>query len=775
MALADRYRVEREVGRGGMATVYLAQDLRHDRLVALKVLLPEVAAAFGPERFLREIRLTARLDHPHILALLDSGEADGLLYFVTPYVAGESLRDRLRRDKQLPMEDVLQIGRQVASALEHAHHLGIVHRDIKPENILLMGDHARVCDFGIARMGSTLGDEVLTQTGIAIGTPAYMSPEQAMGGQDVDHRTDIYSLGCVVFEMLVGEGPYNGPTPQALLLRKLQEPLPSLRLVRSTVPPGVEEAIAKALATVPADRYQTVQAFAEALDRGAVETRGIPQRRTGVRPRIWVAMAIGLTALIIAAGKWLVGRGGESPGIESLVVLPLENLTGDSAQAYFVEGMHEALTGELSRISALKVVSRTSAMRYRGSDKQAPQIARELGVKGLIEGSVFREGDQVRISVQLIDGPTDRHLWGRQFTRELRGILNLHTEVAQAIAEEIRATVTPQERVRLAAVRPVDPMAFELYLLGRHKWNQRTLQRAREAIENFREALRHDGSYAPAHAALGDTYLWLAEQGGMPQPEGCAFAAAAIRQAFQADESLAEAHVAMAMWQLNCEWNWRAAEREFQRALELNPGSAAVHQYYGRALSRVTRRFDDALRQLQRARELDPLSPTIRAYVSQNYMFAGQYGVAGEQLREALEINPDHALLLHSLGEWFLAQGRWAEAVTYLERSLRGPGDQSSHYLAMLGAAHARASRPEDARRILNELNGRASKGLVSAFDMATLRVALGAVDQALTDLERGYEQRDYWLPEMAAWPWFDALRSNARYQELLRKMKLPW
>jgi eukaryotic-like serine/threonine-protein kinase len=318
-------------------------------------------------------------------------------------------------------------------------------------------------------------------------------------------------------------------------------------------------------------------------------------------------------------------------------------------------------------------------------------------------------------------------------------------------------------------------VALEEYLLGRHLWNQRTLRRTRDAIQHFRNALTHDQAYAPAHSALGDAYLWLGEQGGMPQQEGCALALTAIKDALQADESLAEAHVAMGAWQLNCAWNWQEAEREFRRALELNSGSAAVHQYYGRALSRFTRRFDEAFSELKRARELDPLSPTIRAYLGQGYLFARQYDTAGQQLQEALELNPEHALLLHNLGELSLAQGRWNDAVTNLERSLQRPGDKSSHYLAMLGAAYARAGRHNEARTILEELNRRASDGLVSDFDMAAFHVALGDGDRSLTLLERGYARRDYWLPEMAAWPWFDSLRTNSRYQALLRKMNLPW
>jgi len=770
-SLSGRYRIDRELGRGGMAIVFLAHDLRHDRPVALKVLQPEIAAAFGPERFLREIRLTAQLDHPNILALLDSGEADGLLYYVMPCVEGESLRDRLQREKQLSLEQALAIARQVAGALDYAHRHGIIHRDIKPENVLLVDGHARVADFGIARPVATGGDS-LTQSGVAVGTPTYMSPEQATGAADVDGRSDIYSLACVVYEMLGGSAPYTGPTPQAVLLRKLQEPMPSLRPLRPSLPVRGETTIRQALAVTPADRPGTAMEFVETLTRDLLPAQPVDAGARALRRRLVPIAGGALLVLAVVAGWWILGRGGSgAPRIRSLVILPLDNLTGDSTQAYFVDGMHEALTAELSQISALKVISRTSALRYRRSTLPAPQIARELGVEGLVEGSVSREGDRVRITVQLIHGPSDRHLWARQFDRELGGVLQLQTEMAQTIAAEIEATVTPQERSRLAAARPVNPQAFELYLLGRHQFSQRGVDQVRRAVETFRRAVTSDPDYGPAHAALGDAYLWLAEQGGMPQRQGCAEAGTAIMRAVALDESNADGQVSMAMWQLGCAWNWPETDRAFQRALVLNPGSALVHQYYARVLARVARRFDDARQELERARELDPLSVPVRAYLGQTFLFAKQYQRATEVLKEALAENPGHVLLLHNLGEVAMAEGRWAEAVGYLEPSVRGADEQSAHYLAILAAAYARAGRKGEATLILTTLQERAGQDLVSPFDMALVHLALGADGEALDWLERGYALRDVWLLEMTAWPWFDALQPNPRFQALLRQI----
>jgi serine/threonine-protein kinase len=771
-ALAQRYRIERELGRGGMATVYLAEDLRHRRQVAIKVLNPELAAALGPDRFLREIEIAARLAHPHILPLYDSGEAEGFLYYVMPFVEGESLRDRLTHQKQISLPESVEIGRAVADALSYAHSLGIVHRDIKPENILFEAGHAVVTDFGIALAVAEAGGEQLTRTGIAIGTPAYMSPEQAAGARDLDARSDIYALGCVLYEMLAGQPPFTGSTAQAMLARHALDPVPPLRTVREMVPQALEAVILRALAKAPADRFRTAREFAESLERSAQAPEGTaaaPAARRRPAPLLAAAVLVG-----VALGAWWVRTQlrDEAP-IESLAVLPLTNLRGDPAEEYFVDGMQEALITELSKIGALKVISRTSTLRYRQTDQRLSDVARQLNVDGVIEGSALREGDRVRITVQLIDGRTDRHVWAQTFDRELRGVLALHSEVAREIAQQIRVTLTPHEQQRLVATRDVNPRAYELYVLGRYHWNQRTLPGYRQAVESFRQALEHDPNFAPAYAALADAYMWLGEQGGLPQKEARTLSADALRQALALDETLADAHTSMGHWTFRYEWNWAAAEREFSRAIELNPGHAPAHQMYGRSLSLIGR-FEDAVRELQRARDLDPLSVPTSAYLGQVYLHARQYDRAAEQFRAALQLDPDHVLLHHNLGELHLAQGRWAEAVQALERSVAGTAEPGSHYLAILGCAYARANRRQAAVTILNQLAQRSTRELVSAFDLAILHIALSENEQALVRLEEGYAQRDFWLVELKAWPWFDAVRSDARFQDLLRRMRFP-
>ena len=426
--VADRYAIERELGRGGMATVYLAQDLKHHRQVAIKVLKPEIAAALGPERFLREIETTARLSHPHILPLHDSGEANGVLYYVMPFVEGESLRCRLDREKQLPLEDALGIAREVADALSYAHSRDVVHRDIKPENILLEAGHAVVSDFGIARAVSVASGDRLTETGLVAGTPAYMSPEQAMGEPTLGPRTDIYSLACVLYELLAGEPPYTGPTAQAIVAKRLGDPVPRVRRVRDTVPVAVEEALVKALARVPADRFPSAFAFLEALTT--------PDAARASR--------------------------------RSIAVLPFANLSSDPENEYFADGITEDVIAQLSKIGALKVISRTSVIQFKKREQSLREIGERLGVGALLEGSVRRAGNRVRVVAQLIDAETDRHVWAETYDRQLTDIFAIQSDVALQIATALEAELTPDERARIGKHSAGDLEAYHLYLRGRH-------------------------------------------------------------------------------------------------------------------------------------------------------------------------------------------------------------------------------------------------------------------------------------------------------------------
>jgi TolB-like protein/class 3 adenylate cyclase/Tfp pilus assembly protein PilF len=486
-----------------------------------------------------------------------------------------------------------------------------------------------------------------------------------------------------------------------------------------------------------------------------------------------IIAALSFILLIVAAFfiyKKILSKNDEASD-KSIAVLPLENLSGNPEQEYFVSGMHETLITELSKISALKVISRTSSIQYKNVKKPLRQIAKELGVKALIEGSVIREGNMVRITVQLIDGTTDEHIWSGDFDRELQNILSLYSEVAQKIANEVKINLTPQDQVRLVSSQEVNPYAYELYLIGRHHWNQRTIEGYKQAIESYNKALEQDSNYAPAYAALADGYLLLGEQGGIPQQEAGRLADIAIKKALVLNSNLAEAYSSKGVWKLSYEWNWSESEKAFKQAIELNPGYAVTYQWYGRILG-FAGRFDEAIKQLEKAKELDPLSPIIVAYIGQIYIFAKEYEKADDHLQQALKVHPNHPLILHNIGELYIAQGRYAEAIAPLKQSAEM--SVSGHYKAMLGYAYAMANRRAEAMSILNELLTRSDSGIISGFNLAAVYLALGEKEKSLSQLEKGFEQRDVWMKELKAWPWFDKLRDEQRYKDLMKRMNFP-
>ena len=581
-ALADRYRIERELGAGGMATVYLARDLRHDRAVALKVLRPELAASLGPDRFIREIKTTAQLAHPHILPLLDSGDAAGTLFYVMPLVEGESLRDRLTREKQLPLEDALQITREVADALSYAHSHGVVHRDIKPENILLESGHAVVADFGIAKAIATAGSARLTESGLAIGTPVYMSPEQAAGEADLDGRSDLYSLGCVLYEMLAGEPPFTGPSAQAVVAKRLSAPAPRISILRDRVPAHVEQALATALARLPADRYVTAAQFAEALAHP--EAMATPHLRWWHRRAVLPSAAAG--ALVVIAVAVAVGHV-RRPGYPrtAIAVLPLQNFSAEGPHSYFAGALQDELITQLAEVAALTVIGRTSALTYAGSTKRLREIGQELAVGSIVEGSVQVEGNRLRVNVHLIDPATEKDLWAQQYDRTLDDAFAVQSEIAQAIVGAVGARLTGAEVRAVATTPTASPEAYRLYLQG-EQYRLRPCCEPRDlesAQQLFERALALDPGFALAHASLSYVHgltSWLRYD---PSPGRMARARAEAEEALRLAPRLPQAHFAMGA-ALEFTGNptlggARRALKEFQIAAEGMPGSAEVWDY----------------------------------------------------------------------------------------------------------------------------------------------------------------------------------------------------
>jgi len=572
-ALRDSYTIESELGYGGMATVYLAEDLRHQRKVAVKVLRPELAAVLGAERFLNEIKVTANLQHPHILPLHDSGDANSLLYYVMPYVEGESLRERLNRERQLPIDDALHIAAQVADALGSAHRQGVVHRDIKPENILLSERHALVADFGIALAVTSASGDRLTQTGLSLGTPAYMSPEQVAGDRDIDARSDIYSLACVLYEMLAGQPPFTGATAQVVLARHVTDPVPPITTARSSVSPAVASAISRALGKAPADRFQSVQAFADELG-GKVAPDG----------------ALGSES---------------SPDTKSIVVLPFGNLSPDPDNAFFADGLTEEIIADLSKVKALRVISRTSAMTLKDSRKDIPTIARELNVRYVLEGSVRRAGNSIRITAQLIDAKNDTHLWAEKYSGTLDDVFDLQEQLSRSIVDELEVTLTSDEDGRIAARPIASVQAHDIWLRAR----QYTLSLTKDGPERARmlveEALAIEGDNALLHATLAWVHAVRYSSTVEDAGDVLELAGNHATRALELDPHIAWSHFAASVVS-GRRGDIQEFVRSAQRALEIERDShslAVLAMYLANA-----GRIDSARQFADEAAELDPLT-----------------------------------------------------------------------------------------------------------------------------------------------------------------------
>jgi serine/threonine-protein kinase len=676
-ALSGRYEVRRELGRGGMGQVFEARDLKHGRSVAIKILDPELAAAIGSARFRAEIETAARLVHPHIVPLFDSGEADGLFYFVMPLLGGESLRQRLIRERQLPIEDATRIAREVADALRYAHEQGLVHRDVKPDNIVLTGGHAMVLDFGIARTGEA-AQSPETRTVAAVGTPAYMSPEQS-SGTSLDGRADQYALACVVYEMLTGQPPFTGPTGESVLLQhRTVDPRPATAL-RPTTPPPVARALSRALAKAPADRYPTMTAFSEALL--ASTTPGTPSA---------------------------VGR-----GRYMLAVLPLENLSADAEQEYFADGMTEELIAHLGRIQPkrLGVIARTSAMRYKKTTKSADEIGRELGVEYLLEGSVRRAGDRIRITTQLVQVSDQSHLWAETYDRRLADIFELQDEVATAVAKALEVELVSSGKARAAEPEAANSDAYEAYLKGRFYWNKRTPESLRLAIEWFGRAIQADPSYARAYAGIADVYNVQVTYLQVPAHEAYPKCERAARRAVELEPNLVEGHASLAGL-LTHTGRLDEAQVEFGRALERDPAYVPAH-YWNAVLFAARGRFEEALGLIQRARLLDPLSVTVEISHGNILFFARRAEEAVSHYERGVELEPKMAWLHVRLACCRAATGRLEQALAGLkgvDPSLSGTLDLISARAYLLG----RLGRSEEARALIRELEERSDREYVS-------------------------------------------------------------
>jgi eukaryotic-like serine/threonine-protein kinase len=790
-ALADRYRVERVLGSGGMATVYLAYDLKHSRQVAIKVLKPEIAAAVGAERFLREIAIAAKLSYPHIVPLFDSGEADGLVFYVMPYIAGESLRDRLRREKQLPVDEAVAIVRQVAAALTYAASHGIIHRDIKPDNVLLIDGTAMVADFGIARAIVESGSERLTATGGAIGTPAYMSPEQASGARDLDARSDVYALGCVLYETLAGEPPYTGPTMQSIVAQHLASPVPPVRRIRELVPESVERAISRALAKVPADRFASAQEFAAALATATYVTpthiASAPAATASTRrpgrpsPRTLIALAGGSAVLLLLAlNAWgirdrLTGKAGSraaaADGRRSVAVLPFQNV-GSADDEYFSDGLTEELIAALSQLRSLRVAARTSAFAFKGQARDVREIARALGVASLLVGSVRKTDNRVRVTAQLVDAASGLDVWSETYEqRDLSDIFAIQEDIATKIAGALEADLGVSERARLARKPTENLEAYTLYLKGRYFWELGG-DRLTTAMDYFYRAIAVDPRYARAYAGIASSYAPLGIHGHLHPDSARERLKYTATRAIELDSELAEGHTALAAYYHLYEWNWPAAERAYKRAIELDPSYSTAHLWYGYSLEGM-RRFDEAIAERSRARELDPLSPRVYSGVAEAIMVAsGDYQQAKRIYEDAIELDPHYWYARDGLGTLLEVTGDLDGARRLFESAVERSG-HTQRSKAGLARVLARAKRVTEARRLLDELRADAAVTGIRHPTVAPALYLAGDSAAAFKWLEAAYRQRHPELARLASDRAYDSLRGDPRFQELVRRIGL--
>jgi TolB-like protein/Flp pilus assembly protein TadD len=776
------YEILSPLAAGGMGEVYRARDTKLDRAVAVKV-LPERLSddAESLARFEREAKAVAALSHPNILAIHDFGTHDGVCYAVMELLEGETLRERLERGP-VPRRPAVDYALQVARGLAAAHERGFVHRDIKPENLFVTRDgHVKILDFGLAKKVpvESAGDETSaptvtgrTEPGTVMGTLSYMSPEQVRG-LPLDHRTDIFSFGAVLYEMLSGRKAFAGPTAADTGSAILNSEPPEIPAPAGAADPLVS-VIRHCLEKDPKNRFQSAGDVAFALKEA---TPGVPPVarepiRVG-RTALFVLAAAGIlaaAALAFLYARRTARRGpAATAGIASLAVLPLENLSRDPAQEYFSDGMTDELITNLARIGSLRVISRTSVMSYKGTRKPLSAIARELGVDGVVEGSVMRSGDQVRITAQLIHGPTDRHLWAQSYQRDLRDVLAMQSEVARAIAGEIRTTLTPQDDQRLGGARRVDPAAHELYLKGRYALNDQSEAGIRNAIALFRQAIEKDPRFAPAYAGLSDSYSYLrstyaAPKDVMPQ------AKEAARRALELDETLAEAHVSQGQIDFFYDFDWIAAEKEFRRAIELNPNLAEAHDGYASYLTGMNRP-GEAIREIERAENLDPRSPVILADAGWVFYCARDYPRAERESRRALEIDPGNWVAIVTLGVALEKQGKVEDAIATLETARRS--DDSPTILEMLGGAYAAGGKTGKAGEILASLQQRAARRYVCPYEIATVHAGLGDRDAAFRTLEQAVDEKADCIPWIQADPKIDPLRADPRYAPLLRRIGL--
>ena len=775
------YRILEKVGAGGMGVVYRARDEQLDRDVALKVLPSGTLSDDTARRHFRnEAMALAKLNHPNIETVYEFGSQDGMDFLVMEYVPGKTLADRLIRGT-LPEKEVVALGIQIAAALEEAHERGIVHRDLKPENIAITAKgRAKILDFGLAKLLRPVSEgttEFFTDSQAAAGTLPYMPPEQLLG-DSVDARADIYTIGAVLYEMATDRRAFPEGLTSRLMDSILHQPPVAPRAINPRISTQLETIILKCLDKEPNRRYQSATELLVDLRRLESPSSSYPPPPPSVWGRVARMTAYGAAGLLtLAMGLAATNVGGlrdrlmgrtRPAHIRSIAVLPLGNLSGDPREEYFADGMTEALITELAQIGGLRVISRTSAMVYKGAKKPLPKIAKELKVDAVLDGSIQRSGDKVRINAELIEASTDRHLWAKSYERDLRDVLTLQSAVARAIADEVQIKLTPQEQARLIRSRQVNPEAFEAYLAGRFYWNKRTAEGLEKSIAYFQQAIAKDPNYALAYAGLADSYHALPELTSVPVEVAFPKARSAALKALEIEDSLGEAHSALANVKEDYDWDWKGAEEEYKRAIDLNPGLVLAHATYSNLLLELGR-LPEALSEARLAQQLDPLSAIANDNLSAVLYYSGQYDQAAEQCRKTLDIDPLSPQAHRHLGQVYVQKQLYDEAVSELKKAMelsRG----STESLAELGYVFAVSGKKDDARHVLRDLKSTTD---ASPYRSAIVYAGLAEKEKALEALKEAVNRRSPGVVHLKVSPLFQELRADKRFQELLIYMGL--
>ncbi len=789
--LIGHYRIESLIGIGGMGEVYLARDERLRRKAALK-LLPKSLTMDEAQlsRFKNEARTASALNHPNILTVYEIGAEGNMQFIATEFIEGITLRASLAHGRINP-DRALEIAVQVASALAAAHDAGVVHRDIKPENIMLRPDgYVKVLDFGIAKLTEQrrASDDhrvetttlLQTRPGLVLGTAHYMSPEQARG-QKVDARSDIWSLGVVLYEMVAGSPPFRGETPSDCIASILTTEPPPLSGVLADVPLKLESILQKALRKNSDERYQTIKEMLADLRnlKGELETKSsLPQAKARADSNIseikrhkrgvLVTLATALLAAAAFAYFFFFVAPGPLPNEKSIAVLPFENLSEEKSNAYFADGIQDEILTRLSKIADLKVISRTSTEKYKSKPDNLREIAKQLGVSNILEGSVQKAADQVRVSVQLINATTDGHLWAESYDRKLTDILKVESDIAKTIAQTLQAKLTGSEEHAISVKPTADAAAYQLYLKGRFFWGRRSGDNIQKAIEYFEEAIRQDPNYALAYAGLAEAWITLPGHASARLQDVKPKAKEAALKSLQIDDTLAEAHTALAQV-LFFDLDFAGAIKEFQRAIDLDPNYATAHHWYANGPLLALGRFDEAIAEGARAVELDPLSPIINVNQANNYIIAGRYDEAIHQIRKGLELDPEFGYAHFNLGLALELKGDLPGAIAEFRRAHQLNGDPMS--LGYLGNLYGKTGNVTEAANILTELEQLTKTKYVSAYAFALVQGGLGNRAEALRWLEKCYVDRSQEIVYVRVDRLLDPLRDDPGFQNLVGRV----